>query len=143
MTHTPLKLRAVDAEDVQVISSLLQDAIVPVVDMLWEPAARRFIMVAQRLLPPPLQPVDRQRERICCAVTLTGVAQAQTQNIDLAQGDRMLDLLACLLAGDRLDVVFAGAAGLRLQLADWSLRAEDFGEPWPALCDPCHEDAAG
>ena len=44
----PLKLRATDAGDLEVVSAGLQDAIVPVVDMTWEREARRFVLVVNR-----------------------------------------------------------------------------------------------
>ena len=44
-----LKLKAKDAEDIQVISAVLQDSIVPVVDMQYDAADKSFIMVVQRL----------------------------------------------------------------------------------------------
>ena len=43
-----LKLRAHDQEDLQVIAAHLQDAIVPVSEMLFLPHAQRFILVANR-----------------------------------------------------------------------------------------------
>ena len=45
-----LKLRAHDAEDLAVVSSLLQDAIVPAKEMTFLAAERRFVMVANRFM---------------------------------------------------------------------------------------------
>jgi hypothetical protein len=39
--------------------------------------------------------------------------------------------------------IFAGGAKIRLQLQDWSMIVEDFGEAWPAQCNPCHEEGSG
>ena len=36
-------------------------------------------------------------------------------------------------------LVFAGEAKIRIELRDWSLIVEDFGEAWPASCAPCHD----
>ena len=44
----PLKLRARDREDFAVVSAVLQDALVPVVDMAWLPQESRFALVANR-----------------------------------------------------------------------------------------------
>ncbi|MDX1484005.1 MAG: DUF2948 family protein [Alphaproteobacteria bacterium] len=44
----PLKLRAVDQEDLEVLSACLQDALVPVQDMRFLKDERRFVMVANR-----------------------------------------------------------------------------------------------
>ena len=44
----PLKLRAYDREDFAVVSAVLQDALVPVIDMAWLAEERRFALVANR-----------------------------------------------------------------------------------------------
>lgn len=136
-----LKLRAKDIEDVQVVSAVLQDSIVPSVDMAYQPEASSFILVAQRL-----RREDREGgecERICCAVTIKGVSAAHTMGMDLRQQDRMYDLLALMLDETNgvasLTLVFAGDARVRLDLTSWGLTVEDFGEAWPTLCHPRHD----
>jgi len=137
-----LKLRAVDSEDVQVVSAVLQDAIVPVCDMAFQPEDKNFVMVAQRLR----REKNENMDRICCAFTLVGVTGVQTQGIDLHATDRILDLLAIMVnvagagqIGTVISLIFAGEAKIRLECASWAASIEDFGEPWPALCNPCHE----
>jgi hypothetical protein len=136
-----LKLRAMDSEDVKVISAVLQDAIVPVCDMEFQAENKNFVIVSQRLRRENADQVDR----ICCALTIRGVTSVQTQGIDLRSHDRILDLLAIMIndatpgPGAVLSLVFAGDAKIRLELASWSALAEDFGEPWPAMCNPCHD----
>ena len=44
----PLKLRAYDREDFAVVSAVLQDALVPTIDMAWLPGEQRFACVANR-----------------------------------------------------------------------------------------------
>lgn len=44
----PLKLRAYDREDFAVVSAVLQDALVPVIDMAWLEGETRFALVANR-----------------------------------------------------------------------------------------------
>lgn len=134
-TAPTLKLRAGDAENLQIISAVLQDSLVPVCDMIFQAEAQSFVLVAQRL--------RRERggdtDRICCALTINGVTGVQTQGIDLRSADRILDLLALLVEGNTLSLIFAGGAKIRLDLATWAVLVEDFGEAWPALCSPCHD----
>jgi hypothetical protein len=140
MTTQPLKLKAEDAEDVQVISAVLQDAIAPVCDMLYNPADKNFIMVVHRLR---RETEDAPLERICCAVNLRGVESVKTHGIDLNKQERMLDLLAVMPEKQTVDFIFAGDAEIRVQLGAWSMIVEDFGEAWPASCSPCHDAATG
>ena len=44
----PLRLLARDSADIEVLSTLLQDAIVPGVDMLFDRDRKRFIFIANR-----------------------------------------------------------------------------------------------
>ena len=44
----PLKLRAYDREDFAVVSAVLQDALVPVIDLAWLSGEKRFALVANR-----------------------------------------------------------------------------------------------
>jgi hypothetical protein len=134
-----LKLRAKDAEDVQIISAVLQDSIAPVCDMAFQPDSGSFVLVVQRLRREA--GAAGAGERICSALTIAGVQAVRTQGIDLAQSDRMLDLLAIMTEAQALTLVFAGNAKIRLEGADWRLALEDFGESWPALCHPCHDSA--
>ncbi|HEU0117205.1 MAG TPA: DUF2948 family protein, partial [Alphaproteobacteria bacterium] len=116
MSDALLKLKAKDAEDMQVVSAVLQDSIAPVCDMTFNADEKNFIMVVHRLR---RESDEEGLERICCAVNLRGVEAAQLQGINLAEQTQMLDLLAAMLEGDQLTFVFAGHAKIRLQLKDW------------------------
>jgi hypothetical protein len=134
-----LKLRAKDAEDIEIISAVLQDSIVPVCDMVFQGETQSFIIVAQRLR----REAGASGERICSALTIKGVTAVHAQGIDKQQCDRMLDLLAIIIEpAQRLTFIFAGEARIRLDLAAWSAVVEDFGEPWPVQCRPCHDENA-
>lgn len=139
MTNKLLKLFAKDAEDIQVISAVLQDSIAPICDMLYRPEEKNFVMVLHRLR---REVAETGMERICCAVNVSGVAQVQFQGFHLNEQGRMLDLLALVPEEGAITFVFAGNAKIRLHLAGWSALIEDFGEPWPSHCTPCHDSDA-
>ena len=142
MSQTQLKLQAKDSEDIQVISAILQDAIAPVVDMIYRPEEKDFIMVVNRFCHESKgDPMLGCRERIRCAVHVRGVTGTQLQAIDQNRKDEMLELLAVMPEKDQLEFVFSGGGKIRLNLENWSLLLEDFGESWPATCEPCHDKA--
>jgi hypothetical protein len=137
-----LKLRARDAEDIQIISAVLQDSIVPLCDITFRQDDKTFIAVTQRLRRETEG--TGASERICCALTINGVDGVQTHGIDQKDSEGMLDLLAIILEPAKcLNLVFAGDARIRLDLGNWAGGIEDFGEPWPALCHPCHDEGLG
>lgn len=139
-----LKLRARDAEDVQVVSAVLQDALVPVCDMTYRREDQTFVLVAQRLrresktVPP---------ERICSAVTFRKVAAVKTHGLDAEDPQGILDLLALMpeegAAGiGTLTLIFAGDVRVRI-LSEGDVLVEDFGEAWPVAATPNHGGDAG
>ncbi|MBV8061027.1 MAG: DUF2948 family protein [Alphaproteobacteria bacterium] len=134
-----LKLKAKDAEDLQVISAVLQDAIAPVCDMVYRDTDRNFVLVVQRLC----REQQGELNRICCAVNLDNITLTQLKGFEQQDKARMLDLLAILPDEEGVQFVFAGGARLRFTGADWALHIEDFGETWPAACSPCHDDETG
>jgi hypothetical protein len=138
MTGPSLKLKAKDAEDVQVISAVLQDAIVPIGDMTFRPQEHDFVMVVQRFRCEENGRPKNDHERICSAVHVQGVESVQTQGIELGKSDTMLDLLAVMPEEKTLHFVFAGGARIRLRLGEWSMILEDFGAPWPTPQAPHH-----
>ena len=148
-----LKLRAHDAEDLQVMATLLQDAIVPVSEMLFLPNAQRFILVANRFrwaegTPPPQAPPEGDasfedgpkphHERIHCGLRFDGVRKARHRGFDRRARGEMLNLLTILAGEGGIDLVFAGGADLRLDCPAIDVRLEDIGEAWPTRWRPSH-----
>ena len=140
MTEPPLKLRAQDADDIQVIAAVLQDAIAPVCDMIYKADEKTFIMVVHRFRwdNEEVKTQDNCFERICCALEVEGVEAVKRHGFEHAECDRMLDLLTITLEENALQFIFAGGAQLKLSLGPWRLRIEDFGESWPTPHQPCH-----
>jgi hypothetical protein len=147
-----LKLRAHDADDLQVIAALLQDAIVPVSEMLFLPNAQRFILVANRFRAEsaavPEAPAEGDAsfedgsrphyERIHCGLRFDGVRKVRHRGFDRRARGEMLNLLTILAGEGGIDLVFAGGADLHLDCAAIDVRLEDIGEPWPTRWRPRH-----
>jgi hypothetical protein len=142
MNEGSLKLIAKDSEDLEILAVLLQDAIVPVCDMMFREGEKNFVMIVHRFRwdeSGSRKCIEKGCfERVCCAVDICGVTAVQRRKI--AQGDekQMLDLLTLTLEGDTLTFLFAGDAALKLELADWRVRLNDFGDPWPVAVCPAH-----
>jgi hypothetical protein len=148
-----LKLRAHDAEDLQVIAAHLQDAIVPVSEMLFLPYAQRFILVANRFRwaeasAAPEAPAEGDAsfedgppshfERIHCGMRFDRVRRVRHRGLDRRARGEMLNLLTIAAAEGSIDLVFAGGADLRLETASIDCRLEDIGEAWPTRWRPRH-----
>jgi len=141
-----LRLRAVDAEDVAVISACLQDALVSVRDLAYDRDARSFMFVANRFRW-EADGLGRQEgapfERILCGVAFDAVDSVAYRGFQRSEEDRILSLLAIRAeprrAGATIELDFAGNAAIRLTAATISCRARDFGEAWPTAWRPGHQ----
>jgi len=141
-----LKLRAEDAEDLAVISGLVQDALISVADLAYDRAARRFTLVANRFrweAPSPTDGLDQtgEFERTLCAVTFAEVERVSYRGFRRLDVGRILALLAIRPgeAAGIIDLEFSGGAAVRLAVGAISVRASDVGEPWPTPWQPDHE----
>lgn len=159
----PLKLRARDPQDMEVLAAMLQDALVQPADMAYLAREKRFVMVVSRfrwehpeaeLPPPPPEPepqVDarfeetgegRLFERVNAGVCFDRVRRVRTQNLDLRARDRILNLLTIEVEPRALTLVFSGDALIRLEVGAIACHLEDLGEPWPTPWCPGHEAGA-
>ena len=141
-----LKLRAEDADDLAVISGLVQDALISVKDLTYDRAERRFTLVANRFRWEGRRADDggdgaTRFERTLCAVTFAEVERVTYRGFRRRDDDRFLSLLAIRVAeaGRAIDLEFAGDAVLRLAVGAIRARASDIGEPWPTPWHPDHE----
>lgn len=150
---TPIRLRAEDADDLQVVSACLQDAIVPLSEMGFQPAEERFVLLVNRF---KWETADRPRpasgptaddddlypyERTHCAVRFEGVTAVKARGIDLNDRHQILELLALEPGAEGVTLHFAGGGGIRLIGDRWSCLVEDLGDPWPTATRPRHPDA--
>ena len=137
-----LKLRARDADDLQVISACLQDAIVPISDITWEHAARRFVMVANRFCWERVDDRDDAFDRVNCGVTFETVNAVKLRRINRQDRGLMLSLLAIELAplpaGVAITLLCADNRDIRLEADGVVVQLEDFDGPWPTRNRPSH-----
>jgi hypothetical protein len=162
----PLKLRAHDAEDLRALAACLQDALVPLADVAFLKAERRFVMIANRFLwegapsagpEPEPQPEPQPEpggdarfedaedaapgrvfERVNCGLCFDRVRKVRTRGLDLKQRDQILNLLTLTAAPGEITLVFSGGAEIRLEISQIRCHMEDLGEPWPTRWRPSH-----
>jgi hypothetical protein len=140
-----LRLRAADPEDLAVISACLQDALVPVRDLAYDAAERRFVLVANRFRWEGCgdgAPAAERFARILCGLAFEEVERVAYRGFHRGEQDRILSLLAVQStpgqAGVTIEFDFAGGAAIRLAAAAIGCRLRDLGEAWPTLWQPGH-----
>lgn len=141
-----LRLIALDAEDLAVLSAHLQDAVVKTGDMTWLPAQKRFALVLNRFAWEALEKGLRRKkayQRRRTGLHFDRVASVQSSGIDLAAKDNVLSLLAVQFhetetpAGD-IHFVFSGGGTIRLSVECLEAQLSDLGPAWSADHAPRH-----
>ena len=141
-----LKLRAVDEEDLEIISACLQDAVIAVGDMRHSPEKKRFHLAGSRFRWENCEESKADcdcYERVSCGVTFEKVRAVKTRGLDLGDRERMLDLLAIQVDDGAVDLLFAGGPVVRLEVERLLCHMRDMGEPWPTQWRPHHRAADG
>ena len=148
---TPLKLLALDQEDLQVVSSHLQDAVVRVGDMAYVPAQKRFAAILNRFDWESAAGKDgKEYQRRRTALRFDRVLRAKHKDLHPEKPDRVLSLLAIQFdAGDapsgKITLSFSGDVTIQLDVECVEAELRDLGPSWPTHHKPEHpeEGAAG
>ena len=144
----PLRLRAVGADDVPVISAALQDAVGKLGDFLYEAGARRFTFALNRYR---WEAAGRRGrgERVRAGVQIGEVLAAKSKRIKHDAPDAVVSLLAIQFEpagedqpGGEIVLHFAGGGELRLSVECVDIALADLSEPWRAATRPDHDKAA-
>ncbi len=96
--EAPLNLGALDAGDLEVISTLVQDAVFPITEMRWRKAERRFALLLNRfrwedvLMFSNVQRVSSQGVNKGDADTILSLLQIEFTETDAPSGDVLLTL---------------------------------------------------
>lgn len=137
----PLRLKAQDAGDVQVISAVLQDAVFPITEMRFQARQRRFAILMNRFRwedAGNAQKRARPVERVQSLLTVEDVVKVATQGIDRQDKDTVLSLLSVTWeAGEdgtgRLVLTLAGDGGLALDVEALDVTVRDVTRPYRAV----------
>jgi hypothetical protein len=147
--ESPLRLIAQDAEDLKVISTLVQDAVLPVTDLQYDAKRRRFALMLNRFRwedRAEAEQVGRAYERVRSVMVVEDVLKVQTQGFDRADKDLVLSLLSVdFTPGEdgagRVTLVLAGDGAIALEVEALDLRLDDVTRPYraPSGKVPKHE----
>jgi DUF2948 family protein len=142
--QTALKLIALDAEDLAVLSAHLQDAIAKVSDIAYLPKEKRFAMVLNRFDWTGAERNSPARRR--AGIHFERVLAAKTRGIDLAARDAIVNLLAVEFEEQEspsgiVTLLFSGGAAIQLNVECLEAALSDLGPQWPARERPHHDEA--
>jgi hypothetical protein len=138
----PLKLTALDQDDLAVISAHMQDAVLTVGDIRRLPGRKKLVLVANRF--------DweggggEKAERRRTGLQFARVRRVRSQKIRRDAPDAVLSLLAIRFTpGEHppegeVELTFSGGGALRLDVECIEAAMKDLGEAWPTHSVPRH-----
>lgn len=141
-----LKLAAADAEDLDVLSARLQDAVLKLKNVSWQPRKRRFAAVVNRL-----QWEAGGSTRVRSGLHFDGVLKVQSHNVKLGASEAVVSLLAVRFTpnsaqegqdpdpGGVIELVLAGGGAFRLTVECVDAELADMTSAWAARGRPDHE----
>lgn len=140
---TDLKLLALDTEDLEVISTHVQDAIVRVADMGYARGDRRFALLMNRFDWETGQGRRDKGQRKRAALHFDAVQSVVTNGFDPNSAEGILALLAITFKSidgpaGIIELSFAGGATVRLGVECLEARLSDLGSAWAAAAKPAH-----
>jgi hypothetical protein len=149
-----LKLVALDKDDIEVVSAHLQDAMVKVADIFWQPREHRFMMALNRF--DWMSAVDAKADfetdfkadkadyrRCRTALRFERVNACKCRNLAQSNKAALLNLLAVEFSENDapagvVSLIFSGGAIIRLEVECLEAELADLGEVSVAALCPDH-----
>jgi hypothetical protein len=134
-----LKLHAQSSDDIEILSALLQDALIAGADMVFDKAENTFMLVANRYCW-ELQDAGQQM-RCMCGVKFGTIGAVRTRGMT-ADKTQFYNLLAIEYdkAAQHIMLVFSGGIGIQLEVSSIMIIVRDLAEPHPSFARPDHSE---
>jgi hypothetical protein len=149
MISRPLKLAAEDAEDLDVISARLQDAVAQVGDLIYLPKKKRFAALFNRFKweDAARGKSDGSHLRVRAGLHFDRVLAVKSHNVKRGAPDAVISLLAIRYTprgpedpSGVIELTFAGGGALRLEVECIDAELADVSQDWAARGRPAHGD---
>ena len=138
-----LKFVVLDEEDLEVVSTHLQDAVVKVCDVLWRPQEKRVVVALNRFDWEGAQSDNQEYRRRRSALRFERVLSCKCRDVSPAGKDAVLNLLAVEFAETEapsgvVTLTFSGGAAMRLDVECLEAELADLGPSWTTTACPVH-----
>lgn len=142
----PLRLQAFDADDLTVMSALVQDAVFTASDMRWSKRHRRLAVLINRFRWE--ESGAAAPERVRCLLVIDGVMSVRSQDVTPGDADTVLSALSLTFApgsdaDGRVILTLAGDGAIEATVEALEVSLRDVTRPYaaPSRRVPGHDDA--
>lgn len=146
----PLNLVARDSEDLEVISALVQDAVLTGADLKWERSKRRFACLINRFRWEDREAAEaakRPYERVRALLVIEDAGAVRSQGIDRGDPETVFSLLSLGWESGpegtgAVTLVLAGDGAVRVEVEAMEVTLHDVTKPYiaPSRKKPEHRD---
>ena len=143
VSFKPLRLVAFTVDDLEVISTMTQDAVFPSSEMILNSEKRRFAILLNRYLWEKNKP--KNAERAQAVLAFEDVKNVQTQNINKSDNNLALCLLNISFKAEEdgmgiIQIILSGGGKIRLQVEALEVSLRDVTQPYlaPSRLIPHH-----
>lgn len=138
-----LKFAVLDEEDLEVVSTHLQDAVVKVADVIWQPQAKRLVVALNRFDWEQAVAPKPQNCRRRSALRFERVLSCKYRSLDPAGKEAVLNLLAVEFTetdapSGVVTLIFSGGPAVRLEVECLEAELADLGPAWTCGGRPVH-----
>jgi len=144
----PLNLVARDAEDLQVISALVQDAVLTGADLTFQKSKRRFACLINRFRwedEAAATAAKRPYERVRAMLVIEDAGAVKSQGIDRGDPETVLSILSLAWEAGAdgtgaVTIVLAGDGAVRVEVEALEVTLHDVTKPYvaPSRMKPAH-----
>jgi hypothetical protein len=148
--EAPLHLKAQEADDLPVISTLVQDAVFPATEMRWDARKRRFALLINRFRWEDASAAERRKrafERVQAVLVVEDVTKVSSQGVDRGEADMVLSLLSLAWepgedGAGRLVLTLSGDGAIALDVECLDVTLKDVTRPYaaPSRKAPTHPE---
>jgi len=145
--EAPLNLGALDADDLVIISSLVQDAVFPASEMRWLKREGRFALLLNRVRWEDAGAKRHAPERVQSVLMFSNVQAVASQGVPKGDADLVLSLLHMAFdesesPSGQVTLTLAGDGAIRLTVEALDVTLKDVTRPYvaPSKKRPNHPD---
>ena len=146
----PLRLKALDSDDLAVMSALTQDAVFPASEMRWDRKARRFALLLNRFRwedAPNAKIGKRSVERVQAVLSIEDVMSVKSQGVQAGDADTIMSLLSVSFEPStdgmgRVLMTLSGDGAIAIDVEALEIMLADVTRPYiaPSNTVPQHGD---
>jgi len=132
----PLRLKVCDAEDLAIVSALLQDAVLPMKETSWQPDINRFGMLVNRFRwedKTHAEHRNRPYERVQSMLVIDNVQNVSSMGIDHTDKGQIISILTVVYNADKVTFTFAGDGALALDVECLEITIKDVTRPYAVI----------